>query len=61
MKLTLGGGENLNIEKNICLNALQLIVNRNDPALFDNADIFEKYLIVYISIIGSRDIFVNAW
>ncbi len=35
----------MNIEKNICLNALQMIVNQNDPAFFNSADIFERYLI----------------
>ncbi len=41
----LGGGETLNIESHICHNALQLVVNKNDPTLFDNPEIFEKNLI----------------
>ncbi len=40
-----GGGETLNIESHICHNALQLVVNKNDPTLFDNPEIFEKNLI----------------
>ena len=40
-----GGGETLNIESHICHNALQLVVNKNDPTLFDNPEVFEKNLI----------------
>lgn len=39
------GGKNLNIEQTICQNALQLLVNQNNPALFDNPEVFEKNLI----------------
>ena len=35
----------MNIEKHIAHNALQLVVNKNDPTLFDNPEIFEKNLI----------------
>lgn len=39
------GGENLDIDRLVCQNALQLLVNKNDPTLFDNPDNFEKNLI----------------
>lgn len=40
------GGEHLEIiERLVCQNALQLLVNKNDPALFENPDTFEKNLI----------------
>jgi hypothetical protein len=35
----------LNIERHIAHNALQLLVNQNDPTLFDNTEVFEKNLI----------------
>ena len=35
----------MDIERLVCQNALQLLVNRNDPTLFDNPDTFEKNLI----------------
>ena len=35
----------MNIERLVCHNALQLLVNKNDPTLFDNPEIFEKNLI----------------
>ena len=35
----------MNIESHICHNALQLVVNKNDPTLFDNPEVFEKNLI----------------
>ncbi len=39
------GGEHLDIDRLVCQNALQLLVNKNDPTLFDNPDNFEKNLI----------------
>ncbi len=33
------------IERLVCQNSLQLLVNKNNPALFDNPEIFEKNLI----------------
>lgn len=35
----------MNIERIITHNALQLLVNKNDPTLFDNAEVFEKNLL----------------
>lgn len=34
----------MNIEQSICQNALQLLVNQNDPALFDNPEVFADNL-----------------
>ena len=39
------GGETLNIERLVCQNALQLLVNKNDPTLFNNPETFEKSLL----------------
>lgn len=35
----------MDIDRLVCQNALQLLVNKNDPTLFDNPDNFEKNLI----------------
>ena len=35
----------MNIERLVCHNALQLLVNKDDPTLFDNPEIFKKNMI----------------
>lgn len=46
----------MSTERNIALNALTLLVRKNDPTVFDNPDIFEKHLIDNGTIANSEEI-----
>lgn len=50
------GVKGLNTQRNIALNALMLLVRKNDPTLFDNPAIFEKNLVSNGCIADSEEV-----
>ena len=48
----------MDTQKNIALNALALLVRKNDPTLFDNPVVFEKNLVANGCVAGSEEISV---
>ncbi len=48
----------MDTQKNIALNALTLLVRKNDPTLFDNPVVFEKSLVANGCVAGSEEISV---